>query len=254
MSSPSTLDDINASTLWHPDLYLDNVFVDGNTLQVTSIIDWQSAVAVPFFVQCRVPKMLLFREPTSLDPLIRSRRADRYKGLKHEEKEYARQVLGGEQLHKYYLTITKRDNPRHWTALQLHDEIRFQPVQIVQHAWEQNIMFFLKRALMRIVNKWEDLCPGAGPCPVSFNGQEQALYDIEVENRETVAFILNIFEDNYGLHPDGNVEPARYEEIQRELTRLKATFLEGADNEEQKLLLQKLWPYQETADHSSVAV
>jgi hypothetical protein len=246
MIPPSTPDDVNAFTLWHPDLHLDNVFVDYNTMQVTSTIDWQSAAAVPFFVQCGVPKMFLYREPVSLDPSIRSKRPDNYKNLEHDENEYGHHMLGSEQIHKYYLTITKRDNPRHWKALQLHDEVRLQPAQIVQHAWEQNIMFFLKRALMRIVSKWEDLCPGAGPCPVSFSHQEQAIYDIEVENRETVAFILNLFEDNYGLHSDGNVEHARYSEIQGELTRLKATFLEGADSKEQKLLLQKLWPYQDT--------
>jgi hypothetical protein len=62
-----TPDNVNTSTLEHPDLHFDNLFVDPNTLQVTSVIDWQSTAAAPLFYQYRVPKMVRQREPVSLD-------------------------------------------------------------------------------------------------------------------------------------------------------------------------------------------
>jgi hypothetical protein len=106
---------------------------------------------------------------------------------------------------------------------------------------------------MRIVNYWERLCPDAGPCPVSFSDQDFALYNHEVEKREFVSDILNLIQKNYGLNPDGTVDPDKYDEIQTGLNRLKAICLEAADNEEERLNVEKLWPYQDTVDQSSVA-
>ena len=248
MISPSTPDDINASTLWHPDLHLDNLFVHHNTLQVTSVIDWQSTAAAPLFYQCGVPKMVRHREQVSLDLSDWPKRPDGYKEFGRVEKEYAEKMYRSEHLHQYYLRITRRDNPRHWAALQLHDEVRVQPVKIVQQVWENNTMFFLRRALMRIVNDWEELCPNAGLCPVIFSEREVALYHHEVEKREFVADTLNLFQKNYGLHPDGTVDPDKYDDIQTELKRLKAVCLEATDNEEERFNVEKLWPYQDTVN------
>jgi aminoglycoside phosphotransferase (APT) family kinase protein len=37
-------------TLSHPDLHLDNIFVDPDTKRITHIIDWQSAVISDVFL------------------------------------------------------------------------------------------------------------------------------------------------------------------------------------------------------------
>ncbi|KAG4435210.1 hypothetical protein IFR05_009318 [Cadophora sp. M221] len=58
MIPPPTTDDHHSSTLWHPDLHLDNILIDNRTMQVTSMIDWQSTTAAPSFLQWGVPKLL----------------------------------------------------------------------------------------------------------------------------------------------------------------------------------------------------
>ena len=158
-----------------------------------------------------------------------------------------------EHLHQYYLRITRRDNPRHWTALQLHNELRVQPVKIVQQVWENNTIFFLRRALIRIAANWERLCPGAGPCPASFSEEDFSLFNREVEKREFVSDTLNFIQKNYGLSPDGTVEPNKYNEIQTELKRLKTICLEAAENDEERFNVERLWPYQDTVDRASLA-
>ncbi|KAK0110084.1 hypothetical protein ONS95_002740 [Cadophora gregata] len=247
MIPPSTTDDLHGSTLWHPDLHLDNMLIDTRTMQVTSVIDWQSTIAAPFFLQCGVPKLLLHSEPLSFD-FSALKRPDNYMDLTQEEREEADHRRGNKHLLKYYLEITKRDNPRHWAALTSHNEIRVQPARLVQHVWEQNIMFFLKLALMKIVNRWEQFCPDAGPCPVNFNQIDQAVFDFEAENREAVGSVLSLLQEKYNLHPEGNVVSARYDEMQIEMMRLKAGFLSGAADEEERLLADKLWPYQDTVE------
>ncbi|KAG4435755.1 hypothetical protein IFR05_008769 [Cadophora sp. M221] len=252
MVPPPTPDDIDASTLWHPDLHLDNIFIDPKTLQITSIIDWQSSTAAPIFYQCGVPKMVRHREPVSLDLSNWPKLCDNYEDLGGDEKDYAEKMHKSEHLHQYYLRITRRDNPRHWTALQLHDERRVQPIKIVQQVWENNTIFFLRRALMQIAANWENLCPGAGPCPVSFSEEDLALFNREMEKREFVSDTLNLIQKNYGLNPDGTVEPGKYNEIQTEMQRLKGICLEAAENDE-RFNVERLWPYKDSVDKASLA-
>ena len=39
MVPPKSLDDIHSPTLWHQDIYLENIFVDPESQQITLIID-----------------------------------------------------------------------------------------------------------------------------------------------------------------------------------------------------------------------
>lgn len=70
-------------------------------------------------------------------------------------------------------------------------------------------MFYLRRALMRLANNWERLCLGAGQCPVSFGEEDTSLYDRELEKLKFVSGTLNLFQKNYGLKPDGTVDPSK---------------------------------------------
>ncbi|EPE32785.1 Protein kinase-like (PK-like) [Glarea lozoyensis ATCC 20868] len=253
MVPPPTTEDIDAFTLWHSDLHLDNIFVDPNTLQITSVIDWQSTAATSFFCHCEVPKMVRHREPVSLDLSDLPKRRDCAKDASQNEIDFAEKMHRSEHLHQYYLQITRRDNSRHWAALKLDDEIQVQPVKIVQQLWESNTMFFLRRALMRIVTNWERLCPDSGPCPVSFSDENISLFNREVEKRGFVSDTLNLIQNNYGLNPDGTVVPSKYNEMQAELNRLKAVCLEAAETDEERIDVEKLWPFQDTVDGESLA-
>ncbi|KAH7364058.1 hypothetical protein BKA65DRAFT_472400 [Rhexocercosporidium sp. MPI-PUGE-AT-0058] len=106
---------------------------------------------------------------------------------------------------------------------------------------------------MRIVANWERLCPGAGPCPVSFSEEDLSLFNREVEKREFVSDTLNLIQKSYGLSPDGTVEPSKYNEMQTELKRLKAICLEAAENGEERFNVETLWPSQDTVDKASPA-
>ena len=60
MVPPLGTDDTHSPTLWHPDLHLDNVFIDPKSKKTTHIIDWQSATVMPFFYQCGVSRMFQY--------------------------------------------------------------------------------------------------------------------------------------------------------------------------------------------------
>ncbi|EPE27517.1 hypothetical protein GLAREA_04308 [Glarea lozoyensis ATCC 20868] len=183
------------------------------------------------------------------DMTLLPKRPDNYHSLEQNEKEMIDNTIKSEIIHRYYLAVTHNRNPRHWVALQLYDEARTQPTRIVQGVWEDGDIFFLRRSLITIVNRWEDLCSGSGPCPVSFSEQEMAQYAHEEENRGYISEILTLFRNNWGLPPDGSVEAARFDEIQTELTKMRDAFVGSTENEEDELLAEKLWPYQDTTEN-----
>lgn len=205
--------DFHSPTLWHPDLHLDNVFVDPKSKKITHIIDWQSAAVLPLFYHGKVPAMFRHRGSDSVGMSTWPERPENFHDMESDERTLIDNQIGSQRLHMIYLERTRIHNPRHWAALQWHDERRIQPTSIIQSVWKNKDIFFLQRALMRIVSTWEELSPDSGPCPVSFSEEEMALYKHEEENRGYVCEVLTIFKDVGGLPPDGSIEAGRFEEV-----------------------------------------
>src|SRR5258706_14272655 len=221
MVPPQSTHDTHSPTLWHSDLHLDNIFVDPESKQITRVIDWQSAAVLPLFYHCGVPTMFRHQGPVSNDMTVWPKRPENYRNLERDERKKIDNLIGSECLHKFYLAITHNKNLRHWVTLQLQNDVRTQPTRIVQNVWEECNVFFLRRALIRIVNGWEKLCPDSGPCPVNFNEQEMDLHAHEEENMSYVSEILTLFRNKWGLPPNGSVESAGFDEVQAEVTRIR---------------------------------
>jgi len=245
MVPPLGTDDTHSPTLWHPDLHLDNVFVDPESKQITRIIDWQSAAVMPFFYQCGVPRM--FRHPGIVaDGWALSELPEDYDSLDQNEKAKIDSDRKSETCHKYYEAETKTENPRHWAALQLDNaDVRTEPSRLVVNVWQDRDVFFLWRALLSIVEQWQDLCPESDKCPVSFNEQELALHEAEEESMSNVGEILRLFRDKWGLPPNGMVDPTEFDQIRTAVAELRDSFIEDADDEAERELFAKLWPYQD---------
>ncbi|RDL36869.1 uncharacterized protein BP5553_06221 [Venustampulla echinocandica] len=165
-----------------------------------------------------------------------------------DEKDFADNMFKSEYLHKMYLATTNKNNSRHWKALELSEKMRVQPVHIVNYVWRSHNVWFFKKALMAIVSHWEKLGPDAGLCLMSFSQEDYDTFEQEVECREFVAGILELFKANYRLPPEGTISPERYDDIQSELTRLRTVCYEEAENDDDRLSVKKLWPYQDSKE------
>ena len=246
MVPPPGTDDTHSPTLWHPDLHLDNVFVDPHSKKITRIIDWQSAAVMPLFYQCGIPRM--FKHPgTVSDGWAISKLPEDYDTLDENEKVKIDSARKSETCHKYYEAETKSRNPPHWAALQVNNaQVRREPSRLVVNIWEDRDVFFLRRSLLEIIEHWPILCPESGPCPVGFNEQELALHATEEESMSNVGEILRLFRDNWGLPPNGMVDPAEYDQVRDAVMELRDSFVESADNEVDRELFARLWPYRDT--------
>ncbi|TAQ88177.1 hypothetical protein B7494_g3491 [Chlorociboria aeruginascens] len=244
MVPPCGETDTHSSTLWHPDLHLDNVYVDPKSKQITRIIDWQSAAIMPFFYQCGLPRM--FKHPGTIsDDWTSPKLPEGYDSLNKIEKAKIDSDRNSKACHKYYIAETKSRNPTHWAALQLeYANMRREPIRLVMNVWEDRDVFFLRRSLLAIVEQWQNLCPGCGACPISFNEEELALHAAEEESMSNVGEILRLFRESWGLPPNGMVAPADFDKVRAAVAELKESFLENADNNTERELFAKLWPYQ----------
>jgi hypothetical protein len=246
MVPPLGAEDTHSPTLWHPDLHLDNVFVDPESKQITRIIDWQSAAVMPLFYQCGIPRMFQHSKKVA-DGWALSNLPENYDSLDQNEKARIDSNRKSETCHKYYEAETKTKNPRHWASLRLeYAEVRTEPSRLVVNVWEDRDVFFLRRALLAIVENWKDLGSQSDVCPVRFNEQELALHAAEEESMSNVGEILRLFRENWGLHPNGMVDPTEFDQIRTAVAELRNSFVESADDEAEKELFARLWPYQDT--------
>jgi aminoglycoside phosphotransferase (APT) family kinase protein len=63
LAPASNMEFAAVNTLWHPDLHLDNIFIDPSSHKITAIIDWQSAVVAPLLYQSGIHRAFRHYKP-----------------------------------------------------------------------------------------------------------------------------------------------------------------------------------------------
>jgi len=147
MVPPRGLEDTYSPTLWHPDLHLDNVYVDPESKQITRIIDWQSAAVMPLYYHCGIPRMFQ-HSGTMADGWAVSELPEGYDSdsLSQGEKTKINNSRESETCHKFYESQTLINNPRHWAALRLdHVNVRTKPTHLVVGCGRVEIFFSFGR-------------------------------------------------------------------------------------------------------------
>ncbi|RAK74295.1 aminoglycoside phosphotransferase family protein [Aspergillus fijiensis CBS 313.89] len=204
--------------LSHPDLHLDNIFVDPATNNITAVIDWQHAAASPVDLHPLIPQML---EPTT-----------------------AGTGEGDDSLRQFYFAKLKSLNPRRWEALtEPCHTLRMKPTRLVPACWQRDDLFSLRHSLIAVVARWDDICTSSIKCPIDFTIQELQQHDEEMELIEGVSLVLRQIQEQ-GLLPLGGMVPReRYEVAQRLSQHFRDEFIALGEDAEQREILAKIWPY-----------
>ncbi|KAE8155282.1 phosphotransferase enzyme family protein [Aspergillus avenaceus] len=242
---PTTDEAATSNVLWHPDLHLDNVFVDPETCEITCIVDWQSACVAPLFYQSDVPRM--FRHPRPVrEGWVVPERPENFDLLSETEKKMVDEDLESETIHKYYEAQVYKRAPRHWAVLS-QSTVRTlrKPVWLVSRMWENQDVFFLRQSLISLANQWHEIFASCQlPCPIEFTDKDYELHSREEDNMDGIGQMLALFRDQGVLPVDGMVNPEDYEIARENNHKFKEIFIGLAKNEEERKLYTKLWPYQ----------
>jgi len=232
------------NVLWHPDLHLDNIFVDPDTCQITRVVDWQSARVVPLFYQSAVPRLCRHPRPVREGWVVPDR-PDGFETLTQDEQKKIDDDLESEVLHKYYEAQVYKRAPLHWDVLkQPTIPIIRKPVWLVSGVWENRDLFFLREALMAITAHWNQFIPNT-PCPIAFSDADINLHSQEEENVTGVGQMLLLFREEAILPVDGMVEPEDYDVARENCRKFKDIFIGLAKDDKERELFRNLWSYQE---------
>ena len=208
-------------TLSHPDLHLDNIFIDPETNAITSIIDWQSAAISPLSSQRAHPQML------ELSPNPRT------DVQKNQEKE----VLD------YYYRAAETAGLSRTASHDPYFSIRMNPITQISGCWKREDTFSLRQSLISVVAHWEHLYPDNTPCPIDFTPKELEDHERESELISGVAGIVQQL-DEQGLIPIGGMVPSEdYDHARMVSEYFKKEFIDLAENEQKRELHANVWPY-----------
>lgn len=236
-----------ANVLWHPDLHLDNVFVDPTTCKITCIVDWQGATVAPLFYHSCVPRMFRQDGPVREGWVVPTR-PENFDTLSEGEKKKVDEDLENEILHKFYEAMVNKRAPCHWAVLeQLKDvQLKRNPTWLVTGVWENQDLFFLRQSLFAVAAHWDRIRPDENTeCPLEFTKEERERHLKEDENMVGVGQMLQIFRDQGVLPVDGMVVPEDYEVAKANCEKFKHVFLDSTKDGEERELFSKIWPYQD---------
>ncbi|KAF3483542.1 phosphotransferase family protein [Arthroderma uncinatum] len=238
--------DLLQPTVWHHDLYLNNIYVDAASDEVTHIIDWQGVKVAPLILQARIPRMVRHSSPVPLG-VIMPERPDDYENLPEADKLRADKLYESAICHKLYEVFSIKQNPRHYAAICHNDTWQtphIKPIKSINEAWSNREVFTIRSSLMGVVDHWSELSPGS-PCPISFSEDEKQAHNEEIDNRDYLDQLIEVYQNAGILPADGVVDPEDYDILHESSYLQKEKFLSLAEDDEQREWLNKIWPYQD---------
>ncbi|KAE8389535.1 kinase-like domain-containing protein [Aspergillus alliaceus] len=193
----TSMDTEQTNRISHPDLHLDNIFIDPKTNKITCIIDWQHVSASPRILQKLYPQML---------EISAAEQSDQYK---HEK-----------MLLDHYCDAVKEAGPKHWKVLcEPHLTIRIDPIFLVPGCWDREDLFSLRNALITAVARWDNINHHKNPCPVNLTDEELLQHQNEMELIKGISAVMHQLQDE-GLIPLGGMVRPQYYERAKELNNI----------------------------------
>lgn len=225
------------TSLSHPDLHLDNIFVDPDTKQITCIIDWQSASASELFFQHNIPRLLL--------PVGSSTTSNRLKAAS-EGSNATDDADRTAHLLSHYQHLTRLKDKQRWAEMALHNRsLLTKPASLLCGAWSRNDVFSFRHALIHIAAQWEEIAPATVSCPIQFTEKELELHNSELELIEGLGEVLHQLQNDKLIPLGGMVRRENYEQALHINNAVKEVFVNMAESESQRVLYSRIWPYQD---------
>ncbi|RAK99051.1 aminoglycoside phosphotransferase family protein [Aspergillus ibericus CBS 121593] len=231
-------------TLRHPDFSPNNIMVDSSN-NMTGIIDWQHAVALPLCLCAGIPRYFQnWGDPVS-EVLAKpeTKLPDNFRELNQDEQTIMQETMRRRLVHFYYAALTMNQIPHHFDALR--DENSMLRAKLFNRAgtpWEgdsQSLMYWMIQAC----NKWPMSIdkggpPGSTKCPVEYSEQEvlhcTGLHDQEQEKLQ----ILTEMRDVIGIDSLGWVPDDEHLEQSRAMAQnIKAGLLEQSESDTERTAL-----------------
>ncbi|EED83412.1 predicted protein [Postia placenta Mad-698-R] len=230
----------------HPDLQQSNIVVRRSSdsgWQVVGLLDWQHASILPLFLLAGVPERLQnYDDPVSqsMTPPSLPENFDELDETEQTEAEGAYRCCLD---HYHYIKNTEEYNKPHYDVLM--DSMCALRSRLFDHAgspWEGDALD-LKVALIRATERWETLTGLGAPCPVIFDADDVRETRKLNELQEKTDRAFEVWQNIFGLGPDGWVPTQHYEEAVALCKQAKEEALTEATSQEERAEIMAHWPW-----------
>ncbi|KAH7389999.1 kinase-like domain-containing protein [Pyrenochaeta sp. MPI-SDFR-AT-0127] len=170
LNSGTLMDRFSHPVLWHTDLHMGNIFVSGKEpTKIVSLIDWQSTVVAPLYLQSRFPDFLSVDEDFVLDSSM-PELPQGYESMDDDDKRIADFKLRDAKMAKVYEVATSVHNPQAYKALFMPPFL--QDLFVRSGEVSEEGLIPLHACLIQVAEAWEDI-GFLRDCPLSFCGEIQ---------------------------------------------------------------------------------
>ncbi|KAF9819586.1 hypothetical protein IEO21_02050 [Rhodonia placenta] len=229
----------------HPDLQQSNIVVRRSSdsgWQVVGLLDWQHASILPLFLLAGVPERLQNYDDPVSQSMTPPSLPENFE-LDETEQTEAEGAYRCRLDHYHYIKNTEEYNKPHYDVLM--DSMCALRSRLFDQAgspWEGDALD-LKVALIRATERWETLTGLGAPCPVIFDADDVRETRKLNELQEKTDRAFEVWQNIFGLGPDGWVPTQHYEEAVALCKQAKEEAVTEATSQEERAEIMAHWPW-----------
>jgi hypothetical protein len=236
------VEQLNIPTIRHPDLLPSNILIS-NSGDITGIINWQHATILPIFLQAKIPKHFQNYGDDDSENLRRPELAEDFASMTSSNKEVEMERYQRRQVHYFYLGYTSDLNKAYFYAMGKYNLVlRSQLYDTAGRPWEGDNTS-LQAQLIKTMAQWSEIASLEDSCPVRYSLAEIEECLDRNTKQNNVNEQMQQVRDFIGINIDGLVPNEEFENARVRARLIKNELAEGADTEEQRKELDKIWPF-----------
>ncbi|KAH7395252.1 kinase-like domain-containing protein [Phaeosphaeria sp. MPI-PUGE-AT-0046c] len=245
LSDALLIDKVSEPVLWHTDLHMGNIYVsEKNPANIVSLIDWQSNVVSPLFLQARFPEFLPIEEDYALGMTDFPKLPENYNEMDADDKNYADHKLKEAKLAKAYELSSGFENNKAYKALRVPSFLRELFIQCGEVSKEGIIP--LRACLIELSKVWNDLgC--TGQCPATFSEEDLERHERHFQEYRDYHEIHELARNILGTDFEGWISPqvdfAAIQQQNRQL--LQEVMHRSTEYNKSPDEIRMIWPYLE---------
>jgi len=237
---------ISSAHLWHDDLHVANIFVDpAEPTKVVGLIDWQSTEISPLYFHARQPHMIDYDGPP-INGLERPQPPEDLEKLEPSERERANTLYLQQSLCSLYNTLTHRQNPRLYAALQFQHTQKYLLLVLARNLPIDGEASYLAQ-IAELDSTWNEFSgEGGSTYPFAFSDKEREELKADVEGVVRGMEAMRSIRESLGeLFPEqGIVKLDDYEETLDALSQMKDQVISAfATDATEREAWEKAWPF-----------
>jgi hypothetical protein len=234
---------VSEPVLWHTDLHMGNIYVaEGKPAQILSIIDWQSILVSPLFLQARFPDFVTVGEDYLLGTKEIPKLPPDFDELNVEDKKIAEQRLKDNITAKGYELCTGVNNIRGWKALQIPLFLRELFIRCAE-ASEEGVVP-LRACLFEYAANWKAI-GFEGECPISFSEEDLQKHEKQFEEYSNYHKVHELARNILGTDFEGWISPyVDFESKRQQNAALLGEFVRKSSQYDMSPeRMREIWPY-----------